>query len=889
MMAHFSAQADEMSAEASSPLPRGEPTDMLGQALVATRCLAALRAPAHLLRSHPFMVPTDEGRLAPLSHLVSHPQAASSYEPWDGAGALPPTLRTELAEEEPGNIAGSDTHTSSSEEGHLFLHPRIVMEDAAQLGIPSLQEFIHDNAEHSQVLQGPSLSELEEVHRIAEAVAVLPLPLPDDLYSGSTTGGDTHTTSDAGSSAGLTPEGGACPLLQLPVWVVRNVMEAADLLGCSRVQVGIDFTPYGCSRLLSPELSVAQGPALVITLKDVVIKAADISQMLCAADGKQPRSVRQPQGLGLRSIFALTDVPCILSGAHLCIFDARGDVLQAQAAATTLATDAGDATSVGKAFNFTTSTVMLRYCADQFRPFAALNVDSRSGQAGATASYPVDSTIIRLPLRTGSGLLPRHSTLCCEPRVAANSLSALVTIAAPMLLTCANLVEFAVSHTEAAGAAATPPFLSWTAVVHSGPDDDSRRAVLATSQWGGEWSWRGTRYTPVTTAFSAIVLVKTASEKSWSEQWAVHQALAQDDARALSQETPFRERGLVPFVGVLLRWAPDVGTAVKGGTSALQGSAVTDAPSLASAPAHAEARGTPDNVAAAAGLVHGAATRHTSGFLEAARGLHFNADGLLIRLALPVTTQGAFLAQRSGVVSHLVSTEEISGEETVDMLHSGMPWPAAQSLRWNLFLRQTLARVYVQSLAVVARQVNVRRGHLSHYYSYFPGAEPVGPGKAEAAQLASMPSAIDAVAPLVDGFYKEAQKEKLFFHTSGKLVKTGDGLILSQAVQPALRKYIAESFPDCLEMPLRVAERLTRSDTGTRAGLAFPPRTLVCPSPLFGDDLSFHCTFSFLDWLTSDFSHRPTDCAAPPFPSQAPQAEQNLSCHSGRTPKPFEV
>ena len=841
--AHASVATGDGLLEGAAPLPRA-PIDMLGKALLATRLLAALSLPAPVLQQYLLLVPTDAGRLTALSQTVLHPEAASAYTAWDAGEASPA-----------GGAAAEEAEEDSGRDKMQFLHPRIVDADAARLGISSLQTFLNANAEHSQPLVCPAAGDVAEIWQLADAVGGIPLPLPG-LHGAAARGGPPEAAQES------LPD--AEPLAHLPVWVVRNVLEVADLLGdCTSVEVGIDFNTYPSRQLLTTELAVVQGPALVIRLKQQVLKAADVAKMLCAREGHTPHVGRQPQGLGLRSVFALSDYPCVLSGAHFCIFDVSGQVFATD--------DDNDAASAGRAYNFTASPYMFQYSGDQFRPFS-------EALGAVSPGQPVDSTTIRLPLRRSDG------AETVSPMLAARSLSALCSAAGPLLLGHANLTTFAVRHVPdrssrgAGGPAAqqqlqqqqpppqqqpqpqqqqqhspspreadampvswscqaSPGVLETPAAAAAGQGSDwrsKRRTVLAATSWGGKSSWLGsTEYKSIDATYSARVAVRMAPGPAWSESWIVHQTMARQEARALAMASPFQERGMMPYVGVMMRWPPTAVTDFTAGDAAppaarsvaetARGAAARDgdAPAAAAAVTDADteaAAGTavPATAAAAAAATVAWSKDDILRLLQQTQGLHFSASGIIARLPLPATTQGAFLMPDSGHVPHLTLPVAPAQEEgaAVRVCHSTQAWPleAASRWDWNLHLRKSLSIAYVHALEAMAGQVTVAQGELPDYFALFPGS-----GRTE--EVDGAPAEASACDALVGEIYGDAQKAKLFFLASGERVKTGDGLILSHAVQPALRRYIAEAFPDCLEMPLRVAEQLMQYSGGRQGRL----------------------------------------------------------------------
>lgn len=749
--AHLAVANNSESIDASPPL--SPPT--LALALSATQRLAHDVMASVVLRQQLVLLPTHTGRLAQASRLIYHVQTS----------AVAADDRSSAAEaEQLGAVHGN----------LFFLHPDLSVDDAAALGVPSLQDFLNADDEHSETLGCPSTADLAPVLRLAQAVASCSIPVSRHAEAGNGDGdierGAAGSAADAGADDPAEMPDGAGPAVDelgedgeqatsgpaLAAWVVRQVLEVADLLGCQRATVSMDARRHPTRQLLRQELAPLQEPALVIQLHGLVLRPRDVAALLCGTDGDTPLVERQPQGVGWPALFALTDTPCVLSGTHLCFLDAQRDTLATLVDDGSGSNSSSTAGGLGKAYNFAQSALMLTHFRDQFRPFAHCGLEAPQGSDGVVE--PVNATVLRLPLRTLQSTLAGFPTLTCQPAAVALSVKALLPLAVPLLLAHVHLEELSVTDFQLADADAAAGDPVWSVVVNA--PHTQRRAVLGLRTWQGTWSLFKTTYAPQTVSFTASAAVHVQGALHSSEQWYVYHALANSEARALAHTPLLARRGLMPYVGVAIRWA--------------------DAPAHAAASASARRRRP----------------------LEGAAGLHINADGAVAATPLPVTTLGSFLASGWGLISHMTVPVEDCGSQQV--LGCTVQLPGEVVAQWNTHLSASLAECYVEALAVLAIRVRVGEGDLVRFYRRFPGLS---------LRTDRSGDAVQAIAPLVHAFYAKAQQSRLFFRPSGMRVKMGDGMVLTDRVTPELRSYITHAFPDCLEMPLTVAKRLSDANS----------------------------------------------------------------------------
>jgi hypothetical protein len=96
--------------------------------------------------------------------------------------------------------------------------------------------------------------------------------------------------------------------------VLYDVLEVADCCGATGVTVTLDERCHGTQSLLQPNLGAFQGPALCIHLAGVTLTSEEISQLLGASAPFKIRGNVCRYGNGLINMFAVTDLPLLVSG-----------------------------------------------------------------------------------------------------------------------------------------------------------------------------------------------------------------------------------------------------------------------------------------------------------------------------------------------------------------------------------------------------------------------------------------------------------------------------------------------------------------------------------------------------------------------------------------------
>ena len=174
----------------------------------------------------------------------------------------------------------------------------------------------------------------------------------------------------------------------LCAWRVVVQIECADVLGAGRVHLLLDFRTHAAESILQPNLSILQGPAVVVYMEGVTMKPEQLCRLQNLPAHKQGLRRSCRSGPGLVCMYQAAEVASIVSGEGLYIFDPTGRYFvdhQQQ-----------DAAPVGKVHLFVNSDMPQRF-PDQFLPFQIFGFDAKQAFNG---------TIIRLPVHTTSEQRP---------------------------------------------------------------------------------------------------------------------------------------------------------------------------------------------------------------------------------------------------------------------------------------------------------------------------------------------------------------------------------------------------------------------------------------------------------------------------------------------------
>ncbi|KAI3696119.1 hypothetical protein L1987_79128 [Smallanthus sonchifolius] len=170
-----------------------------------------------------------------------------------------------------------------------------------------------------------------------------------------------------------------CDLLELygsKDFLLFDLIELADCCKAKKLHIIFDKREHPCQSLLQQNLGDFQGPALVAVLEGASLSREEISSLQFLP----PWGLRGDMlnyGLGLMSCYSITDVPSILSGGYLYMFDPRGMAFALPSSHSPAA----------KMFTLAGTNLTERF-RDQFSPMFV----------GQKVPWSTDSTVIRMPI-----------------------------------------------------------------------------------------------------------------------------------------------------------------------------------------------------------------------------------------------------------------------------------------------------------------------------------------------------------------------------------------------------------------------------------------------------------------------------------------------------------
>ncbi|XP_071734151.1 uncharacterized protein [Rutidosis leptorrhynchoides] len=170
-----------------------------------------------------------------------------------------------------------------------------------------------------------------------------------------------------------------CDLLELygsKDFLLFDLIELADCCKAKKLHIIFDKRQHPCQSLLQQNLGDFQGPALVAVLEGASLSREEISSLQFLP----PWGLRGDMlnyGLGLMSCYSVTDLPSVLSGGYLYMFDPRGMAFALPSTHSPAA----------KMFNLTGTNLTERF-SDQFSPMFV----------GQKVPWSSDSTVIRMPI-----------------------------------------------------------------------------------------------------------------------------------------------------------------------------------------------------------------------------------------------------------------------------------------------------------------------------------------------------------------------------------------------------------------------------------------------------------------------------------------------------------
>ncbi|KAG0025520.1 hypothetical protein BGZ82_009973 [Podila clonocystis] len=162
------------------------------------------------------------------------------------------------------------------------------------------------------------------------------------------------------------------------------LQNAADA-GATQFSIMLDHQFYSCDGILNDKMSVGQGPALVIW-NDAEFTPQDFEGLRKMAMGSKrhdPEKIGR-HGLGFNTAYHLTDLPSVVSGRHLVIFDPKHAYLPKRQTMSGMASDGA------VRIDFISSELAQKF-PGQVAPY--------QGRFGCDMTTHFHGTLFRLPLR----------------------------------------------------------------------------------------------------------------------------------------------------------------------------------------------------------------------------------------------------------------------------------------------------------------------------------------------------------------------------------------------------------------------------------------------------------------------------------------------------------
>jgi sacsin len=160
--------------------------------------------------------------------------------------------------------------------------------------------------------------------------------------------------------------------------IIKELIQNADDAGARTFKFLMDYGNHPTQSLLGPEMVHFNGPSLY-AYNDKPFKEGDFANICKLGGGGKKNSLDKigKFGLGFNSVYHYTDLPSIVSGEYVVIFDPHGKYLPGN--------------SNGKRFNFVQRRILDQF-PDQFSPYC--------GIFGCDMKTKFEGTLFRFPLRT---------------------------------------------------------------------------------------------------------------------------------------------------------------------------------------------------------------------------------------------------------------------------------------------------------------------------------------------------------------------------------------------------------------------------------------------------------------------------------------------------------
>ncbi|KAK9808692.1 hypothetical protein WJX72_002029 [[Myrmecia] bisecta] len=161
-----------------------------------------------------------------------------------------------------------------------------------------------------------------------------------------------------------------------------DLLEVADAAGADAIDIVMDMRTHPSQSLLQPALAAFQGPALCVSIRGVALSVAELFALQCPPVPYILRNRRCSFGSGLLNSYQFCDLPSMVSGEYLLLFDSLGSHVGASSTSSR-------AEPMVKQYRHLNSDLPARF-GDQFAvwDFAGVDIAQQRG------------TLARFPLRT---------------------------------------------------------------------------------------------------------------------------------------------------------------------------------------------------------------------------------------------------------------------------------------------------------------------------------------------------------------------------------------------------------------------------------------------------------------------------------------------------------
>lgn len=418
--------------------------------------------------------------------------AAQLFVP-DARGSLAPA----------GEMVYNDAPWLDHGQEHRFVHPKLSHEVAERLGVTSLRRQM-----------------------LAQSADIMQL----GLSSAEAFGQSEALTTRLKHIIDAYPDGPG---------ILMELIQNADDAGADEVAFLLDEQQYSSNSILGPGMRHWQGPALVC-YNDSEFSPADFQNISrIGQDSKLEKPGATGRfGLGFNAVYNLTDLPSIVSGDHIVMFDPHAKYLPGTNAA-----------QPGLKMNFQRANLLGQF-PDSFLPYTHF---------GCTLRRHFEGTLFRFPLRSeATARMSDIKPTAYTPQAVRALFTAFQAQASSSLLFLKNVCKVALFTRSADN---PQPQLVYRASVNAAQGQGSLQKDIARFVGGsGTRSDKDAFLNKLARTYSdqlpsvtgqLTVTAEDGQGQRWSSEWLICNALGGGKAQAMAAASRGQSsRGLVPWVGV---------------------------------------------------------------------------------------------------------------------------------------------------------------------------------------------------------------------------------------------------------------------------------------------------------------------------------------------------